>query len=69
MPKKARLGAGVPACTADALAKLFAERRKGMESEVFDDVIALLGRRATSLDVFAKRNTGIFRGEEPRPKL
>ena len=67
--RNAQLAAGVPQYTADALAELFAERRKGKESRVWPDIKRILGRRATSFDDFAKRNAAIFRGEEPAPKV
>jgi uncharacterized protein YbjT (DUF2867 family) len=65
--KRAQLAAGVPQFLADALAELFAERRRGKESEVFPDVTTLLGRRATTFDAFAARSGAIFRGEESSP--
>jgi uncharacterized protein YbjT (DUF2867 family) len=67
--KRAQLANGVPPYTADALAELFAERRKGKESEVWGDVPALLGRPATTFAAFATRHAAIFRGEEPAPKV
>ncbi len=65
--KKAQLAAGMPAYLVDALAELFAERRKGKESEVHLDAAALLGRPATSFDAFAAHHAAIFRGEPARP--
>src|SRR5258708_6039818 len=67
--RKAQLAAGVPPYTADALAELFAERRKGKESKVWPDIEDILGRRATTFDEFATRLAAIFRGEEPAPKV
>jgi uncharacterized protein YbjT (DUF2867 family) len=67
--KKAQLAAGVPRYTADALAELFAERRKGKESQVSPVIEGIIGRRAHSFDEFAKRNAAIFRGEQPAPKV
>ena len=67
--RKAQLAAGVPPYTADALAELFAERRKGKESKVWPDIEDILGRRATTFDEFATRHAAIFRGEEPAPKV
>ncbi len=67
--KRAQLAAGVPPFTADALAELFAERRKGKEAQVFPTVQTILGRRASSFDEFAVRNAAIFRGEQPAPKV
>jgi uncharacterized protein YbjT (DUF2867 family) len=67
--RKAQLAAGVPPDRADALAELFAERRKGKESKVWPDIEDILGRRATTFDEFATRHAAIFRGEEPAPKV
>ena len=67
--RAAQLAAGVPQYTADALAELFAERRKGRESQVWPVIEEILGRRATSFDDFAARNAAIFRGEQPAPKV
>ena len=66
--KKAQLLNGVPQYTADALAELFAERRKGKESKVHREIEEIIGRRATSFDDFALRNAAIFRGEQPVPR-
>jgi uncharacterized protein YbjT (DUF2867 family) len=65
--KKAQLAAGLPPYLVDALAELFAERRKGKESEVSPAVATLLGRPATSFLEFAKRNASVFKGEQPPP--
>lgn len=67
--RKAQLAAGVPPYIADALAELFAERRKGKESQVWPIAQTLLGRRPTSFAEFAARNAAIFRGEQPAPRL
>jgi uncharacterized protein YbjT (DUF2867 family) len=67
--KKAQLAAGVPPYIADALFELFAERRKGKESQVSPVAETLLGRRPTSLSEFAARNAAIFRGDQPAPRL
>jgi uncharacterized protein YbjT (DUF2867 family) len=67
--KKAQLAAGVPPYTADALAELFAERRKGKEANISPAVQMILGRPPISFDEFAKRNAAIFRGELPPPKI
>jgi uncharacterized protein YbjT (DUF2867 family) len=67
--RNAQLAAGVPPYTADALAELFAERRKGKESRVWPVIEEILGRPPTSFDEFARRNAAIFRGEEPAPKV
>jgi uncharacterized protein YbjT (DUF2867 family) len=67
--KTAQLAAGVPPYIADALAELFAERRKGKESQVSPMVRMILGRQPTSFDEFAARNAAIFRGEQPAPRI
>jgi uncharacterized protein YbjT (DUF2867 family) len=67
--RKAQLARGVPEYTADALAELFAERRKGKESQVWPTTEEILGRRATSFAEFASRHAAIFRGEQPAPKV
>src|SRR6266576_4879378 len=67
--KKAQLAAGVPPYTADALAELFAERRKGKEAQVSPIIQTIFGWRATSFDEFAMRNAAIFRGEQPAPRV
>jgi uncharacterized protein YbjT (DUF2867 family) len=67
--RKAQLAAGVPPYIADALAELFAERRKGKESRVSPMVQTILGRRPTSFDEFAVRNAAIFRGEQSAPRI
>jgi uncharacterized protein YbjT (DUF2867 family) len=65
--KQAQLAAGMPQYTADALAELFAERRKGKESQVSPVIEGIIGRRPTSFDDFALRNAAVFRGEQPAP--
>jgi uncharacterized protein YbjT (DUF2867 family) len=65
--KKAQLAAGMPPYLVDALAELFAERRKGKEAQVSPAVQTILGRRPTSFDDFAQRNAAIFRGERAAP--
>jgi uncharacterized protein YbjT (DUF2867 family) len=67
--RSAQLAAGVPQYTADALAELFAERRRGKESQFWPVIEEILDRPATSFDEFARRNAAIFRGEEPAPKV
>ena len=52
----AQLAAGMPPFTAEALAELFAERRKGKEAQVSPLVQTILGRPATSFDEFAVRH-------------
>jgi uncharacterized protein YbjT (DUF2867 family) len=66
---KAQLAAGMPRYTAEALAELFAERRKGGEATVYPDAERLLGRRPTSFAEFAARHAPIFRGEVPPPRV
>jgi uncharacterized protein YbjT (DUF2867 family) len=66
--KRAQLAAGLPPFTADALAELFAERRKGKEAHVSPVIPTIFGWQATSFDEFAARNAAIFRGEQPAPK-
>jgi uncharacterized protein YbjT (DUF2867 family) len=65
----AQLAAGMPPFTADALAELFAERRKGKEAQVSPVVQTILGRPATSFDEFAVRHAAVFRGERPAPAV
>jgi uncharacterized protein YbjT (DUF2867 family) len=67
--KQAQLAAGVPPYLAEALAELFAERRKGKEAQVWPVAETILGRRPTSFAEFAARNAAIFRGEQPPPRL
>jgi uncharacterized protein YbjT (DUF2867 family) len=65
----AQVAAGMPPFTADALAELFAERRKGKEAQVSPVVQTILGRPATSFDEFAARHAAVFRGEQPAPAV
>jgi uncharacterized protein YbjT (DUF2867 family) len=67
--RQAQIDAGVPEARADALAELFAERRKGKEGNVYPDIEAIIGRRATSFDEFAQKHAAIFRGDQPAPKV
>jgi uncharacterized protein YbjT (DUF2867 family) len=67
--KRAQLAAGVPPFLADALAELFAERRKGKEAQASRVIETIIGRRAASFDEFAVRNAAIFRGEQPAPRI
>jgi uncharacterized protein YbjT (DUF2867 family) len=62
--RKAQLAAGMPPYLADALAELFAERRRGKEAQVSPMTQTLLGRRPTSFDEFAVRHAAIFRGDQ-----
>jgi uncharacterized protein YbjT (DUF2867 family) len=63
--RKAQLAAGTPPYLADALAELFAERRRGKEAQVSPAVQTILGRGPTSFAEFALRNAAVFRGEQP----
>jgi uncharacterized protein YbjT (DUF2867 family) len=67
--RQAQLDSGMPEYRADALAELFAERRRGKESRVWPTIESIIGRRATSFDEFAARYAAIFRGEQPAPKI
>jgi uncharacterized protein YbjT (DUF2867 family) len=67
--RQAQLAAGMPPYLADALFELFAERRNGKEAKVWPDAQALIGRRPTSFDEFARRNAAVFRGEALPPKI
>ena len=67
--RQAQIDAGVPEARADALAELFAERRKGKEANVYPDIETIIGRRGTSFDEFATRHAAIFRGEQPAPRV
>ena len=67
--KNANLAAGMPPYTADALFELFAERRKGKESQVSLVIPTIFGWQATRFDEFVSRNAAIFRGEQPAPKI
>jgi uncharacterized protein YbjT (DUF2867 family) len=66
--KKAQLAAGFPPHLADALAELFAERRKGVEATVWPTIETVFGWRPTSFADFATRHAAIFRGEQPVPR-
>jgi uncharacterized protein YbjT (DUF2867 family) len=67
--KRAQLAAGVPPFLADGLSELFAERRKGKESQVSQVIPAIFGWRPASFDEFARRHAAIFRGEQPAPRI
>jgi len=67
--KSANLANGMPPYMADALFELFAERRKGKESQVSSVIPTVFGWQATRFDEFAERNAAIFRGDEPAPKV
>jgi uncharacterized protein YbjT (DUF2867 family) len=66
--RAARLAAGMPAYNADALDELFAERRKGKESKVWDTLETVFKLKPTTFLDFAKRWAPVFRGEQPPPK-
>jgi len=66
---RANLAAGMPSYTAEALAELFGERRKGKESQVSPVIQRLFGWRPTSFEEFARRSAAIFRGEQSAPKV
>jgi uncharacterized protein YbjT (DUF2867 family) len=67
--KQANLANGMPPYMADALYELFAERRKGKESQVSDVIPTVFGFQPTRFDAFATRNAAIFRGEQPAPRV
>jgi hypothetical protein len=67
--KRAQLAAGMPPFLADALAELFAERRKGKESKVSPVIPTVFGWPATSFADFALRHAAVFNGETPPPKV
>ena len=67
--KQANLANGMPPYMADALFELFAERRKGKESQVSPIIPTVFGWQPTRFDEFAARNAAIFRGEQPAPKI
>jgi len=67
--RSANLAAGMPPYAADGLYELFAERRKGKESQVSLTIQTVFRLRPTSFDEFAQRNAAIFRGEQAAPKV
>jgi uncharacterized protein YbjT (DUF2867 family) len=67
--KRNQLAAGVPQYNADALEELFAERRKGRESKVYNTLKEVFSLKPTSFDEFIIRNLPVFRGEKPIPKI
>ena len=67
--RNANLAAGMPPYRAEALYELFAERRKGKESQVYPTIQTVFGFAPTGFDQFATRNAAIFRGEQPAPKV
>jgi uncharacterized protein YbjT (DUF2867 family) len=60
---KARLAAGMPQYNVDALDELFAERRKGKESKVYNTMQTVFGLRPTTFEEFIIRNLQVFKGE------
>jgi uncharacterized protein YbjT (DUF2867 family) len=66
---QANLARGLPPYTAEALAELFAERRKGKEAKVSPVIPQVFGWNATSFAEFARRHAAIFRGEQPALKI
>src|SRR5664279_639398 len=66
---KARLAAGMPQYIVDALDELFAERRKGKESKVYNTMQTVFGLRPTTFEEFITRNLQIFKGELPVPNI
>ena len=66
---RAHLATGMPRYTAEALAELFGERRKGKEAQVSPIIQTQFGWRPTSFEEFARRNAAIFRGEQAVPKV
>ncbi len=65
---RVQLAAGMPDYLAAGIAELFAERRKGKESQVYPTMERVFGRRPTSFDQFASRYAAVFRGEAPPPR-
>lgn len=71
-PEEARstnLARGMPPYLVDGLFELFAERRKGKESQVSPVIPSVFGWQPTRFDEFAVRNAAIFRGEQPASKV
>ena len=66
---KARLDAGMPHYTVDALDELFEERRKGKESKVYYTMQNVFGLRPTTFEEFIIRNLQVFKGELPVTKI
>ena len=71
-PEEARntnLANGMPPYIADGLFELFAERRKGKESQVSNVIPEVFGWQPRRFAEFATRNAAIFRGEQPAPRV
>ncbi len=66
--KRANLAAGMPPFLAEALVELFAERRKGKESQVSPIIATVFGRQPTRFADFAARHAAVFRGDVPVPR-
>jgi uncharacterized protein YbjT (DUF2867 family) len=66
---KAWLASGMPSFRVDALAELYAERRKGKEAAVTTALQTTFGVKPTHFLDFATRNATIFRGEQPPPRV
>ncbi len=67
--RSANLANGMPPYLADALFELFAERRKGKESQVSPVIPTVFGWQPVRFEEFAARNAAIFRGEQPAPRI
>jgi uncharacterized protein YbjT (DUF2867 family) len=65
--RQANLARGMSPYNADALFELFAERRKGKESQVSSVMQTVFQWQPTSFEEFARRNAAIFRGEQAVP--
>jgi uncharacterized protein YbjT (DUF2867 family) len=61
--RRANLANGMPPYLVDGLFELFAERRKGKESQVAPVIPTIFGFRPTPFAEFAARNAAVFRGE------
>ena len=62
-------GGGVEGRDFVHVGELFAERRKGKESQVSPIIENVFGWRPASFEEFAMRNAAIFRGEQPAPRV
>jgi uncharacterized protein YbjT (DUF2867 family) len=61
--KRAQLDAGFPQYTADALAELFAERRKGKEAQVYPTIQNVFGLNPTGFKEFVIKYLQVFTGK------
>ena len=66
--RQARLSAGIPPFLAEALDELFAERRRGKESIVWDTSRTVFGITPTPFAEFARRHAAVFRRESSPSK-